>query len=42
MLPRQKEIEIPLLEALIRIGGQGRPKEIRPVIYEQLDLPLGE
>ena len=32
MLPKQKEIEIPLLEVLVEMGGQGRPKEIYPLV----------
>ena len=32
MLPKQKEIEIPLLEVLKEIGGQGRPRDIYPLV----------
>jgi restriction system protein len=32
MLPKQKDIEIPLLEVLVEIGGEGRPKEIYPLV----------
>lgn len=32
MLPKQKDIEIPLLEALMEIGGEGKPKNIFPLV----------
>ena len=32
MFPKQKEIEIPLLEALVQLGGQARPKEVYPLV----------
>jgi restriction system protein len=32
MLPTQSEIEIPLLQALIQHGGQGRPRDIYPLL----------
>lgn len=32
MLPKQREVEIPLLEALAELGGQGEPKEIYPLV----------
>lgn len=32
MLPKQRDIEVPLLEVLVEIGGQGRPKEIYPLV----------
>jgi len=35
MLPKQKEIEIPLLEVLAELGGQGPPKEIYPLVAEK-------
>jgi restriction system protein len=35
MLPKQKDIEIPLLEVLIEIGGQGQPKEIYPLVTKR-------
>ena len=35
MLPKQKEVEVPLLEALVEIGGQGRPKEIYPLVTKR-------
>ena len=28
MLPKQRDVEIPLLEVLVEIGGQGKLKEI--------------
>lgn len=35
MLPKQKDIEIPLLEVLMEIGGQGKPKEIYPLVTKK-------
>jgi len=32
MLPKQKDIEIPLLQVLVELGGEGRPKEIYPLV----------
>ena len=32
MLPSQAEIEIPLLEALLEIGGQAKPKQLYPLV----------
>ena len=32
MLPKQKEVEVPLLEVLIELGGQGRPREVYPLV----------
>lgn len=32
MLPKQKDIEIPLLQVLAHLGGQGKPSEIYPLI----------
>jgi len=32
MLPKQREIEIPLLEVLVEIGGEGEPREIYPLV----------
>lgn len=32
MLPKQKDIEIPLLEVLMEIGGKGEPKDIYPLV----------
>jgi len=31
MLPKQKDIEVPLLEVLVEIGGQGKPLDIYPI-----------
>lgn len=40
MLPSQQEIEIPLLEALISLGGQGQPKEIYDLVRHKFpDIP---
>lgn len=35
MLPRQKDIEVPLLESLIEIGGEGKPKDIYPLVTKR-------
>lgn len=35
MLPKQKYIEVPLLEVLMELGGQGRPKEIYPLVTKK-------
>ena len=35
MLPKQKDIEVPLLEVLVKLGGQGKPKEIYPLVTEK-------
>ncbi len=35
MLPKQKDIEIPLLEVLVEIGGQGKPKEIYALVTKK-------
>lgn len=32
VMPKQSEIEIPLLEVLSSLGGQGKPKEIYPLL----------
>lgn len=35
VLPKQKDLEVPLLEVLIQVGGQGKPKEIYPLITKK-------
>ena len=35
VLPKQKDIEIPLLEVLVEIGGRGRPKDIYPLVTKK-------
>ena len=35
MLPKQKDVEIPLLKVLVELGGQGKPKEIFPLVTKQ-------
>jgi len=35
MLPKQKDVEIPLLEVLVELGGQGKPKEIYPLVTKK-------
>ena len=32
MIPTQAEIEVPLLEALVSLGGKGRPKDVYPLV----------
>lgn len=32
MLPKQREVEIPLLRVLVEIGGQGKPRNIYPLV----------
>jgi|GEM_PF-3012925 len=31
-LPKQSEVEVPLLEALVELGGQGKPRELYPLV----------
>lgn len=33
--PRQVEIEIPLLQALVELGGEGRPRDIYPLVAKR-------
>ena len=35
MLPKHKDIEIPLLEVLEEIGGQGKPRDIYPLVTKK-------
>ena len=35
MMPRQSEIEIPLLKALVKLGGEAPSKEVYPHVTEQ-------
>ena len=32
MIPPQAEIEVPLLEALVQLGGQAKPKDVYPIV----------
>src|SRR5215212_9597978 len=32
MLPTQSEVELPLLKALVKSGGQGKPRAIYPIV----------
>ena len=32
VIPKQSEIEVPLLEVLVSLGGQGKPREIYPLV----------
>jgi restriction system protein len=32
MLPKQSDVEIPLLQVLSEIGGQGKPRDIYPLV----------
>lgn len=52
MLPKHKEIEVRLLEVLVELGGQGKPREIYPHVTKKFSkitdedlagtLPSGE
>jgi restriction system protein len=35
MLPNQKEIELPVLEILVELGGEGKPKQIYPLVTKK-------
>jgi restriction system protein len=35
MLPTQGEAEVPLLKALIQVGGEGKPRELYPLVTAQ-------
>jgi restriction system protein len=35
MLPLQNAIEVPLLEVLVELGGQGKPKDIYPLVTKK-------
>ena len=35
MLPKQKDVDVPLLEVLVELGGQGKPKEIYPLVTKK-------
>lgn len=35
MLPKQREVEVPLLEVLVEIGGQGKSKDIYPLVTKK-------
>ena len=35
VMPKQSEIEVPLLEALIEIGGEGKPQDIYPLVTKR-------
>jgi len=35
LLPKQKKIEVPLLEALVEIGGQGKARDIYPLVTKR-------
>lgn len=35
MLPKQREIEVPLLEALVEMGGEGKAKDIYPLVTKR-------
>lgn len=37
MIPEQKCIEIPLLEVLVELGGQGKPKQIYPLVTKKFN-----
>ena len=33
--PRQADIELPLLEALLELGGEGRPRDVYPLVAKR-------
>jgi restriction system protein len=33
--PKQAEIEVPLLQALVELGGQGRPRDVYPLVAKR-------
>jgi restriction system protein len=35
MLPKQKDVEVPLLEVLVELGGQGKTTEIYPLVTKK-------
>ena len=35
MLPKQRDVEVPLLEVLVALGGEGRPKDIYPLVTQK-------
>ncbi|MDQ7794174.1 MAG: restriction endonuclease [bacterium] len=37
MIPTQSELELPLLKALVSLGGSGRPQDIYPAVIGQFD-----
>jgi restriction system protein len=40
MLPKQKDVEIPLLEILLQLGGRGKPQDIYPLVTKAFpDIP---
>jgi restriction system protein len=36
MLPRQKDVEVPLLEVLVELGGEASPQEVYPLVTAKL------
>jgi restriction system protein len=38
MLPRQKEIELPLLQVLVELGGQATPKQVYPLVTKKFPM----
>ena len=43
MLPSQKDIEIPLLQVLVELGGQANPKDVYPQVAKKFsDVPEAE
>jgi len=35
MLPKQRDVEVPLLQILAEIGGEGRPRDLYPLVAEK-------
>jgi restriction system protein len=36
--PKQAEIEVPLLEALVELGGEARPRDVYPVVAKRFPI----
>ena len=40
VLPKQTDVEIPLLEVLVEIGGHGKPKDIYELVTKKFKHTL--
>ena len=40
--PKQAEIEVPLLQALVELGGEGRPRDIYPLVAKRFPQLMPE
>lgn len=38
MLPKQKQIEVPLLEAIVELGGEAKPSDVYPVVTRKFPI----